>query len=70
MAGRFDRYLDRLVKAQVEHATSSLKSPKDRDAFEFGRVSGFYQGLKYAEQLVNDVLTEEDRKTNEREKRS
>jgi hypothetical protein len=66
MAERFDRYLDRLAKAKVEHATHSLTSPKDRDAFEFGRVTGFYQGLLVAEQLVNEVLAEEEKDRHDR----
>jgi hypothetical protein len=59
MRERFDRFLALLEQTRSSHAVTSLISPKDRSEFEYGRVSGFFQGLAVAEELVNQVISEE-----------
>jgi hypothetical protein len=52
MSARVDRVLDRLKAQQVQHALDSTLNPKNRDSFEYGRVVGFAQGLRAAEELL------------------
>lgn len=59
MPERTNSFLKKLAKAREEHANAVLIAPKDPTAFEYGRVSGFYQGLVAAESLINEVLAEE-----------
>jgi len=60
MARRDDVFIGSLKQAQVDHALNSLKAPKSGDSHEYGRVSGFLQGLMYAEELYLKLLQDEE----------
>ena len=54
-----------IIKAkQVQHAVTSVTNPLARDAFEYGRVSGFLQGLLAAEAWYLELISERE-KSNE-----
>ena len=55
-----EKLLIRLLEQRSEVANSALLSPSDRTAFEYGRVSGLYQGLTKAIEAVQDVLADRD----------
>lgn len=60
------RLLKLLAAKRDEHAVASLISPKHRSSFEYGRVSGFFQGLQVAEELLLQIVAEEERTKHER----
>ena len=41
-----------------EFAQAALAAPAQRDAFEYGRVSGFYAGLEQARDLLLRITRE------------
>jgi hypothetical protein len=51
-------YLRKLKDMQTEYADASLRQPNEKTAFGYGQVSGQYQGLLLAEQLLNNVIEE------------
>ncbi|CAB4145672.1 hypothetical protein UFOVP1204_5 [uncultured Caudovirales phage] len=57
------RIEERIIRAirdqKSELAESSLARPQERDAFEFGRVSGMYVGLSRALQIIENILNED-----------
>lgn len=57
-----ERVLMALNKELSQVAHSALDIPAERDAFEYGRMSGMYAGLKRAVALCEEALTldEED----------
>ena len=56
----FSRILKRLKERQVREATEGLRTPKSRDSFELGRLSGIQQGLAIAHQLIEEALAEDE----------
>lgn len=63
-----DAYIAILKSRQVQHALTSVQNPTARDAFEYGRVSGFLQGLLAAEAWYLELISEKDKgKSNESE---
>lgn len=63
---KLERLLDAIVRAKLQHSDSSLRNPSNRDSFEYGRVTGIYQGLCSVEVMINDILKEDE--NNERRK--
>ena len=55
-----EKLLVALIEQRAEVADQSLKQPADRSAFEYGRVSGMYQGLTMAIVAVQDLLAEKE----------
>lgn len=55
-----EKLLSRLKERQPAFAIEALTQVSQRDAFEFGRMTGILQGLKMAETLLEEVLEEED----------
>lgn len=43
-------------------AKAALEQPAGRDAFEYGRVTGMYAGLRRAFDIVGDAYAEEERR--------
>lgn len=55
-----EKFLSRLKERQPQFAVEALSNAGQRDAFEFGRMSGVLQGLKMAESILEDILGEAD----------
>lgn len=58
-----ERVLIALRKEQREFADSAMSRPAERDAFEYGRVTGHFSGVGRAIQTIEDALyldSEED----------
>lgn len=55
-----EKLLSRLKERQPLFAIEALSTGSHRDAFEFGRVSGILQGLKMAEEILEEILGEDD----------
>ena len=55
-----ERVLFALKKEQREFADSALAHPAERDAFEYGRVSGHFSGIQKAIQTIEDALSATD----------
>lgn len=55
-----ERVLIALRKEQRDFADSALSRPAERDAFEYGRVTGHYSGITKAIQLMEDSLNLDD----------
>lgn len=51
-----ERVLVALKKEQREFADSALARPAERDAFEYGRVTGHFSGIQRAIQTIEDAL--------------
>ena len=51
-------YLRKLKDMQAEYADASLRRPKGKEAFDYGKASGEYTGLLLAEQLLTNVIEE------------
>lgn len=60
MSVKIERILSKLKTAQAEWANQVLAGSTGRDAYEFGRVSGVYQGLLRAEKMITDIIGEAD----------
>lgn len=60
MSNKINHLLNAIKKAQAEHSHASLVRPAGRDAFEYGRAVGFYQGLCQVEIFINDILKEDE----------
>ena len=43
-----------LIQLQSEHARAALLNPAERNDFEYGKVSGFYQGLNAAIEALKE----------------
>lgn len=63
---RGSKFLTLLDKMRTDHAVNCLLSPKDPTAFEYGRVSGFLQGLQVAHDTYLSIVKEEEKRRNER----
>ena len=57
-----ERYLDRLKKLRVEFAVSAMENPGPLTEGNFGYLKGQADGLKRAEKLIDEVLTEVEKK--------
>lgn len=55
----YDRLLDGIQKMRSDHADLSLRKPKERDNFEYGRVCGYYQALCDVVEKSKNQLEEE-----------
>ena len=55
-----EKLLNSLLVKRAEVATSALMNPADRSEFEYGRVSGQYQGLTMAIEALQNVLADKD----------
>ena len=55
-----ERVLFALKKEQREFADSALARPAERDAFEYGRVTGHFSGIQKAIQTIEDSLSATD----------
>ena len=55
-----ERVLFALKKEQREFADSALARPAERDAFEYGRVTGHFSGIQKAIQAIEDALSSTD----------
>ena len=54
-----ERVLIALKKEQREFADSALIRPAERDAFEYGRVTGHFSGIQKAIQIIEDSLSQD-----------
>lgn len=52
--------LIRLIEQRAQLASQALLQPVGRDSFEYGRVSGLYQGLTKAIEALQDVLADNE----------
>ena len=55
-----ERVLIALKKEQREFADSAMARPAERDAFEYGRVTGHFSGIQRAIQIIEDSLIQTD----------
>lgn len=55
-----EKLLIRLLEQRAQLAGQALLQPVGRDSFEYGRVSGLYQGLTMAIEALQDVLADKD----------
>lgn len=53
--------LRRLEQAQAEVARSLLSTPAGRDAFEYGRAVGLYQGYENTRNMIANLFEESER---------
>lgn len=53
--------LRRLEQVQAEVARSLLSTPTGRDAFEYGRAVGLYQGYENTRNLIANLFEESER---------
>jgi hypothetical protein len=53
-------YIDTLLREQAATALSALKTPRNRDGFEFGHACGMVQGLERALALLNELAEDAD----------
>lgn len=60
-----DTYITLLKAKQVQHALTSVTNPVARDSFEYGRVSGFLQGLLSCEAWYLELISEKEKRSNE-----
>jgi len=60
MSAKIEKIIESIKRHQAEYAHAVLIAPPGRDAYEFGRVCGIYQGLRQAEQLINEAIGEPD----------
>ena len=63
-----DAYITTLKSKQVQHAVASVTNPIARDSFEYGRVSGFLQGLLAAEAWYLELIAEKERSNESKHK--
>ena len=56
-----EKLLIRLLEQRQQLAETALMQPSDRTGFEYGRVSGLYQGLTMAIQAVQNVLADNEK---------
>ena len=52
-----------LEEMRTQHAHATLHSPAAKTEFEFGRVSGMYQGLTVAIEAVMKCMADNDEDT-------
>jgi len=57
---RIERVIEELRKQQQARAVEYFAKPNRRDTFEYGERCGLIQGLKLAEQVIEQLLSEED----------
>lgn len=50
--------IHRLTVDMREFADGALSAPQQRDAYEYGRVSGFYAGLQQARDILRNIVRE------------
>lgn len=55
-----DKLLVELIERRSEIAHVALANPSGRDSFEYGRVSGMYQGLTVAIEAVQAMLADKE----------
>lgn len=55
-----ERVLFALNEELKSFAESALKSPAQRDAFEYGRVTGHFSGLNRAVQVIEEALNKDN----------
>lgn len=56
----FDPLIRELITTRNQFAVESLKTPREQTEFEFGRCSGFIQGIEFALSKVNQLLAQEE----------
>lgn len=55
-----EKLLALLIEERSGVAHTALRNPGGRDSFEYGRVSGLYQGLTVAIEAVQNVLADKE----------
>lgn len=55
-----ERVLFALNEELKNFSESALKSPAQRDAFEYGRVTGHFSGLNRAVQVIEEALNKDN----------
>ena len=55
-----EKLLAALIKQRSEVAHEALTRPADKTSFEYGKVSGLYQGLTTAIEAVQDMLADKE----------
>lgn len=55
-----EELLNLLLLERGKLANAALMHPSERSEFEYGRVSGQYQGLTKAIEAVNSILADRD----------
>jgi hypothetical protein len=55
-----ERVLFALREELKSFSESALKSPAQRDAFEYGRVTGHFSGVEKAIQLIEEALVKDN----------
>lgn len=50
------KFLIALSEKRHEWERSALENPTEKTEYGFGRACGFWQGLLFAEQLLNEIL--------------
>ena len=56
-----DTLIRRLKEAQAELARGLLITPSGRDAFEYGRAVGLYEGYERTWNLIENLFEESER---------
>jgi len=55
-----EKLLTALIARRAEVSHEALARPAERSSFEYGRVSGVYQGLTAAIEALQDVLADKE----------
>jgi hypothetical protein len=59
-----EKILGDIQSRQVKEAVEGLQRPLSKDAYELGRLTGIQQGLAIALGIVNEVIGEDEQKSN------
>lgn len=55
-----EKIIGRLSERKVIEAVDGLKVPRNRDAFELGRLVGIQHGLTIAQSIVEEAIGEDE----------
>lgn len=55
-----EKLLTQLIELRSAHAHEALLRPSERSSFEYGRVSGLYQGLTMSIEAVQNMLADNE----------
>jgi hypothetical protein len=59
---RIERFIQHLDEEQARVARQALERPAGKEAFDYGRVAGYYAGLERAKQLYVEMFAEKERR--------
>lgn len=52
--------IGKLAERKIREAVEGLKTPRNRDAYELGRLAGVQQGLAIAQELLDEAIGEDE----------